>query len=199
MLSPTSSQELLLSKSASNITPVYVHCSYNLTQQNLERSRLDFTTKKYDSTKPPETRAKIDVSCVNCDYFKDKIDWRGHIVGKGFHGSVYAFFTRIKHKHKLLKGSKRLLGLLTICNDCCVKLGFDGKPDKAHVLKSGVFSQISATLILSVSYKDIQEVVSSRVIIMEGPLMSAIRTIGINGGEREWDLLNRPKPILENW
>jgi hypothetical protein len=197
MVSPTSSQELLLSKSASNKTPVHVHCSYNLTQQNLQRSKPDFTAKKYGSTKP-ETEAKIDVSCVNCD-FEDKIDWRGYIVGKGIHGSVYAFFTRIKHKHKLLKGSKGLMGLLTICNDCCIELGFDGKPDEAHVLKSRVFSQISATLVLSLSYKEVEEVVSSRAIIMEGPLMSAIRTIGIDGRGGKWDLLNRPKPILENW
>lgn len=74
MLSLTLSQELLLSKSALNKTLVYVHCSYNLRQQNLKQSKLDFTTttKKYDSTKS-KTKAKINVSCVNCD-FKDKRD-----------------------------------------------------------------------------------------------------------------------------
>jgi hypothetical protein len=66
MLSPALSQQLLLSE--------------NLTQQNLEQSRLDFVTaNKCDSAKP-ETRAKINVSCVNCD-FEEKRDWQGCIIG----------------------------------------------------------------------------------------------------------------------
>jgi hypothetical protein len=54
MLSPAPSQQLLLSESASNEIPVHVHCPpYDLTQQDLAKS---------------ETKAKINVSCVSCDF-----------------------------------------------------------------------------------------------------------------------------------
>ena len=192
MLSLTLSQELLL---PSNQTRVYVHSSYNLTHQNLEQSKLDSIKKKYSGTKS-ETKAKIDVSCVNCD-FEDKIEWQGYIVGNGIHGSIYAFFTRIKHKNKLSKGGKRLMGLLTICDDCCTELDLDGKPDQTHILNFGV-SQISASLVLSLSYKEVEEVVSSRAIIIEGPLMEAIKTVGKDYQEKEWNLLKKPKLILKN-
>ncbi|PVH70669.1 hypothetical protein DL98DRAFT_597614 [Cadophora sp. DSE1049] len=65
MLSPVPSQQLLLSKSASNEipvheeTPVHVHCPpYDLTQQDLGESNLNFaiTAKKCDS--PPAKKKK---------------------------------------------------------------------------------------------------------------------------------------------
>ena len=193
MLSLTSSQELLLPL---NQTPVYVHSAYNLRQKNLQQSKFDFAKKKYGSIKS-ETKAKIDVSCANCD-FKDKIDWQGYIVGNGIHGSVYAFFTRMRYKNKLLKGSKQLMGLLTICDDCCTELDLDGKPDQTYILNFGGASQISASLVLSLSYKEVKEVASSRAIIIEGPPMDAIKTVGIDGQEKKWNLLTKPKLILKN-
>lgn len=191
MLSPAPSQELLISGSASNGTPVYVHPSHGLTRENLEQSRLDFTitAKKYNTAKS-KTKAKIDISCVNCD-FEDMRDWQGCIVGKGIHGSVYAFFARIKHKHKLLRGNKRLIGLLTICDDCCIDLGWYSAPDRNHVLGFGGVNKISASLVLSVTYKEIEEVVSSGAIILGDPLVNAIKTVGIDGREKEWHLLNK--------
>jgi hypothetical protein len=33
---------------------------------------------------------------------------------------------------------------------------------------------------------------------MKGQLMNFIKTVGINGEEKEWSLLNKPKSILES-
>jgi hypothetical protein len=190
MLSPAPSQQLLLSESASNEIPVHVHCPpYDLTQQDLEQSRLNFaiTAKKCDGAKS-ETKAKIDVSCVNCD-FEEKRDWQGWIIGKGITGSLNAFLKRIKYKNKLLKRNTPLMRLLTICDNCCIELDWDGKPDQDHILSVGRLHKISASLVLRLSYKEIEEVISSKSIIIGGLLMSAIKTVGIDGQEKEWDLL----------
>lgn len=190
MLSPAPSQQLLLSESASNEIPVHVHClPYDLTQQDLEQSRLNFaiTAKKCDSAKS-ETKAKINVSCVNCD-FEEKRDWQGWIIGKGITGSLNAFLKRIKYKNKLLKRNTPLMRLLTICDNCCIELDWDGKPDQDHILSVGRLHKISASLVLRLSYKEIEEVISSKSIIMGGLLMNAIKTVGIDGQEKEWDLL----------
>ncbi|KAF4626634.1 hypothetical protein G7Y89_g11526 [Cudoniella acicularis] len=64
----------LLSKPASNEIPVHSHCPpHHLTQQDLEQSRPNFaiTAKKCDSAKS-KTKAKIDVSCVNCDFKENR-------------------------------------------------------------------------------------------------------------------------------
>jgi hypothetical protein len=114
MLSPASSQQLLLPS--------------DLTQQSLEQSRLNFVTaNKYDSAKP-KTKAMINVSGVNC-VFEEKIDWQGWIIGKGITGSLSAFLVRIKHKNKLLRRNTPLMRLLTICDNCCFELDWDGKPN----------------------------------------------------------------------
>lgn len=191
MLSPAPSQQLLLSESASNEIPVYVHCPpYDLTQQHLEQSRLNFaiTAKKYDSAKS-KTKAKINVSCVNCD-FKENRDWRGWIIGKGITGSLSAFLTRIKHKNKLLNRNTPLIRLLTICDNCCIKLDWEGKPNQDHILSIGSINKISASLVLGLSYKEVEIIASSKRIIMEGVLMNAIKTVGIDGEWKEWFLLN---------
>jgi hypothetical protein len=122
MLSPAPSQQPLLSKSASNEIPVHPHCPpYHLTQQDLKQSRPNFaiTAKKCNRAKSI-TKAKINVSCVNCD-FEENRDWQGWIIGKGITGSLSAFLTRIKHKN-LLKRNTPLMRLLTIRDNCCIKL-----------------------------------------------------------------------------
>jgi hypothetical protein len=190
MLSPAPSQQLLLSKSASNEIPVQFYCPpYDLTPQDLEQSKLNFaiTAKKCDSAKS-EIKAKINVSCVNCD-FEEKRDWQGWIIGKGITGSLNAFLKRIKHKNKLLKRNTPLMRLLTICENCCIELDWDGKPDQDHILSIGRLHKISESLVLRLSYKEIEEVISSKSIIIGGLLMNAIKTVGIDGQEKEWDLL----------
>jgi hypothetical protein len=177
MLSPALSQQLLLSESASNESPVHVHRSpYDLTQQDLAKS---------------ETKAKINVSCVNCD-FKESRNWQGWIIGKGITGSLNAFLTRIKHKNKLLKRNTPLMRLLTICDSCCIELDWNGSPDQDHILSFGSINKISASLVLGLSYKEVEMVASSKGIIMEGVAMNTIKTVGIDGEWKGWFLLNKP-------
>ncbi|KAH6664595.1 hypothetical protein B0J14DRAFT_569575 [Halenospora varia] len=177
-----SSQQLLHSESALNEILVHFHCPpYDLTQQDREQSRLNFviTAEKCDSTKS-ETKTKILVSCVNC-YFEKNRDWQGWIIGKGITRSLNAFLTRIKHKNKLLKGNMPLMRLLTICDNCCIKLDWVGKPDQDHIRGVGSINKISASLVLGLSYKEVEMVASSKGIIMEGVAMNTIKTVGIDG------------------
>jgi hypothetical protein len=173
MLSPASSQQCLLSDDS--------------TQENLGQSKLkSVTAKKCDSARP-ETKAKVIVSCVNCE-FEEKRDWQGWIIGKGITGSLNALLTRVKHKSKLLKGNTPLMRLLTLCDSCCIELDWDGKP----VLSIGNIKKISKSLVLCLSHKEVEEVVASREIIMEGVTINAIKTVGIDGEWKEWSLLNKP-------
>jgi hypothetical protein len=183
MLSPVPSQQLLLSELASN----------DLTQDSLGPLWLDSKTRESARSK---TNGKINVSCVNCA-FEEKRDWQGLIIGRGIHGSFNAIFTRIKYGNKLLKGTRRLIDLLTVCDGCCIELDWDGKPDRDHILSVGDVKKISASLVLSLSYKEVGQVISSQAIVMEGQLMNTIKTISMDGQEKEWFLLNKPKSILE--
>jgi hypothetical protein len=177
MLSPVPSLQLLLSD--------------DLTQPSLEQSRLDRITAKKCRIAKPETGAKINVSCVNCDSEEER-DWQGQIIGNGITGSLNAFFTRIRHKNKLLKRDTPLMKLLTICDTCCTELNWDGKPNRDHILSVGNINKILASLVLGISYKEVEAVVSSKAIIMEGVAMSAIKTVGIDGVLKVWFLLNKP-------
>jgi hypothetical protein len=177
MLSPASSQQWLLSDDS--------------TQQNPGQSKLEFfTTEKYDRSKP-ETNAKVIVSCVNCTY-EEKRNWKGWIIGKGITGSLNAFLTRLKHKRKLLNWNTPLMRLLVLCDSCCIKLEWDGKPDQDHILSVGNINKISASLVLCISFEEVEAIVSSRQIIMEGVAMNAIKTLGIDGEWKERPLLNKP-------
>jgi hypothetical protein len=49
---------------------------------------------------------------------------------------------------------------------------------------------MSASLVLGLSYKEVEIVASSKGIIMEGVLMNAVKTVGIDGESKEWFLLN---------
>ncbi|KAH8650339.1 hypothetical protein BGZ60DRAFT_195572 [Tricladium varicosporioides] len=183
------SQQLLLSKLASNETLVHFHCPpCDLTQQDHEQSRLAITAKKCDNVKSI-TKAKIDISCVNC-CFKENRDWQGRILGKGITGSLNAFLTRIRH-NRLLKGNTPLMRLLTICDNCCIELDWGRKPNRDHILGVGSINKISASLVLALSHKEVEIVASSKGIIMEGVAMNIIKTVGIDGRWKEWPLLNK--------
>jgi len=51
-------------------------------------------------------------------------------------------------------------------------------------------SRTPGEMVLRISYKEIEEIVSSKVIIIEGRLLSTntIKTVGINGEWRKWYL-----------
>ena len=95
----------------------------------------------------------------------------------------------LKHKIKALQGRARLLGVLTICDGCCGVLDFCD--EGGHMDR--VVNRISGSLVLGLLDKEVKEVVFSKVTIMEGMLMDAITTIGIDCEWREWDIL---RPFL---
>jgi hypothetical protein len=45
-----------------------------------------------------------------------------HIGGMGIHVSFSAFFARIKYGNELLKGTRRLIDLLAVCDGYCIEL-----------------------------------------------------------------------------
>lgn len=79
--------------------------------------------------------------------------------------------------------------LLTICADCCTELDWNGRPDQNHILSVGRLHKTSAKLVLSLSHKEIEEVISSVFIIMGSFLINSIKTVDIDGYVKEWDLL----------
>ena len=81
--------------------------------------------------------------------------------------------------------------LLTICDNCCIELDWDGKPGKDHILSVGSINKICASLVLGISYKEVEMVVSRKAIITEGGAMNTIKTVGIDGEWKEWFLLNK--------
>jgi hypothetical protein len=204
---PVVSQQHLaarLSKSAVKDASVHhhPHALTQLTPEDININRA-ITAKKCESSRnwPSfpcsmwfETSAKVNVFCINCN-FKDERDWQGRIIGRGVHGLLNALLARIKHKDK----DTPLIGLLTICIDCCEEgLKFDYRDYKAEIdqiLCSKNKNKRFGSILLGLSYKEVEGVIFSKVIIMEGILMSTIETIGVDAKQEKWDLL---KPIFKN-
>ncbi len=116
------------------------------------------------------------------------------IVGKGIHGSINALLALIKHKNKALKTTTPLMGLLTVRAECCGELDFWHKAD--HM--DQIINRTSRSLILDLLDlldKEVEEVASSKGIIMEGALMNVIKTVGIDG---QWTELHMLKPVFKN-
>jgi hypothetical protein len=137
-----------------------------------------------------ETKSKIDVFCIKCKRFSERY-WQGRIIGKGIHGSVNAIFTRVKQKYKLLRGHLPLIRLLTLCIKCSTELELYDEADQINWLfgfKDD--NKTSRGMTLRISYKRVEEVVSSKVIVMEGVLMNTIKTVGVDGKYRKWYLWN---------
>jgi hypothetical protein len=97
----------------------------------------------------------------------------------------------LKHKIKASQGRTPLMGVLTICDGCCGVLDFCDEGD--HMDR--IVNRISGSLVLGLLDKEVKEVVFSKEIIMEGMLIGAITTIGIDGEWREWDML---RPLFKN-
>ena len=82
--------------------------------------------------------------------------------------------------------------LLILYDSCCIKLEWDGKPDQDHILSVGNINKISISLVLYISFEEVEAIVSSRKIIIEGVAMNVIKTLGIDGEWKERPLLNKP-------
>jgi hypothetical protein len=61
-------------------------------------------------------------------------------------------------------------------------------------------NKISGGMVLRISYKEVEEIVSSKVIVMEGVLLNAgtIKTVGVDGKWRMWYLWNQRRSTLAN-
>jgi hypothetical protein len=142
----------------------------------------------YTSSLWPETEAKIYVFCIDCPPKNalSKRDWQGRIIGKGLHGSLNALCTRIKHNYK----DEPLIRLLTVCFNCCVALELDEVDQIDRIFKFKDNNRTSGEMVLRTSYKEIEVIVSSKVIMTEGGLLNAntIKTVGLDGNCRKWYL-----------
>jgi hypothetical protein len=119
------------------------------------------------------------------------------IISRGIHRSFNALFTRIKYKNKLLKRTRQLIDLLIVCDSYYIKLDWDSKPDRDYILSVKDVKKISVSLVLSLFYKEIRQVILSQAIVIERQLINTIKTISIDSQEKEWFLLNKLKLILK--
>jgi hypothetical protein len=81
----------------------------------------------YPNLLSSEIEAKINVFCVHCGALELR-NWQGKIIGNGLHASLTALYARIKHGFTFNTASIPLIGLWTVCLECCVELGLDRKP-----------------------------------------------------------------------
>jgi hypothetical protein len=92
-----------------------------------------------------------------------------------------------------------LIGLLTICIECYgegLKFDYtDYKPEIDQVLRSKRNNRCFGNILLSVSYKDVKGVISSKVIIIKGVFMNTIEMISVDAKKEKWHLL---KPLFKN-
>ncbi|KAH8650260.1 hypothetical protein BGZ60DRAFT_421626 [Tricladium varicosporioides] len=153
----------------------------------------------YPSPLCSESRAKVNISCINCN-FKDKRYWQGRIMGRGLHGALSALIARIKHKYRLFRDGTPLVELWTVCIHCSTKLELYHEADQISLVFDFKDNKGGGGIVLRISYKEIEEIVSSKVIMMEGVILGAntIKTVGVDGKWRKWYLWNQPRAILES-
>jgi hypothetical protein len=186
---------------------------YDLTQQTCEQAKFDLAIMAktcespkvwppYPSSLCPETKAKFKVSYIKCDRIKDgERDWQGRVIGRGLHGSLSALLTRVKHKYRLFMDHGPLIRLLTLCIECCTELGLYHEVDQIdQIFGFRDNNERPRGIVLRISYKEVEEIVSSKVIVMEGVLLNAgtIKTVGVDGKWRMWYLWNQGRSTLAN-
>jgi hypothetical protein len=182
--------------SAEKETTAVHHPPFDSTQRTREQAKFELAimakiceSAKIWSPYCSETKAKIKVSCIKCDDPEDdEREWQGRVIGKGLHGSLSALLTRVEHKYRLFIDHKPLVRLLTVCIECCAKLELYHEVDQFRDN-----NEISRGMVLRISYKEIEQIISSRVIVMEGMLLNAgtIKTVGVDGKWRKWYLWNQ--------
>ena len=134
----------------------------------------------------------ISISCINC-IFQGKETlrrpWRRIILGTRTAGCIKAYFVKIR-----LKLSKApFIKLLTICQDCCTELDLD---QSAHIDRIPNFKGVPncGKLVFRVSYKEMEEIFTSRVIVLVGMFTTPFLTIdrdGPPGQWKEWNICNQ--------
>ena len=130
-----------------------------------------------------EIEAKINVFCVHCGPLGLR-NWQGKIIGKGLHGSLTALYARIKHGFTFCTSSTPLIRLWTVCLECCAELGLNREEDQIKIIFNYKhIKRIAQEMIVRLLYKEVEEIVSSKVIITKGGLVNAyeIETTGNDG------------------
>ncbi len=172
-------------------TPLIV----NHHQSQTYEQNIDNTYLQYHSTLCSEIVAKISVFCVNCGSLGQR-EWQGRIIGKGLHGCLNALCARIKHRATVFRGSAPLMRLWTACFKCCTELGLDYEADQIDMIFNYRYiKRVNQEMVIRLSYKEVEEMVSSKVIMTEGWLLNAntIKTAGEVGRWKKWQLWNPPK------
>lgn len=131
-----------------------------------------------------EINSKVEVSCINCLARQERY-WQGTIIGKGIHGSLNALFTKIKHKGKVSEGHTALMEVLTKCVECSED---HSSPFEVDQLER-IVKETSGSLIFRLSDEEVEEVVSSKAIVMEGPIMNKVKIVSIDGQCQDRDML----------
>ena len=78
-----------------------------------------------------------------------------------------------------------LMGLLTICTECRGELDWSYNTYQLDQ----VVKRTGGISILCLSDEEVEEVVSSQVMIMQGVLMDVIKTVGVDGRWKDWVIL----------
>lgn len=129
-----------------------------------------------------ETTAHINISCVNCATTGSHRTWNGIILGRGAPGSIKAYLIRVR-----LKLSRApLLELLTTCEKC-TKLKLDNKARVEHFELHGV-STSHRKMVFRVSHDQMEEMLSSKVVVLEGIFTMPFVTIGQDGQWKKWNM-----------
>jgi hypothetical protein len=84
----------------------------------------------------------------------------------------------------VLRRNTPLIRLLITCAKCRGELGWFDADWFGQIVK-----ETPGSLILSLLDKEIEEVVFSKAIIMDGILMDIIKTVGKDGQWKEWHIL----------
>jgi len=138
-----------------------------------------------------ETTTPISIFCVNCavkskDNQEEYRFWSGLIPGKRTLGYLKAYLIRIK-----LKVSKApLIKLLTLCKECCLELGLNTHlAQMDRILKFKDTPNTHRKLVFRISHREIEEMFSSRVIILVGMFTTPFLTINPDGQWKEWNII----------
>jgi hypothetical protein len=89
--------------------------------------------------------------------------------------------------------------LWTVCIECYTELGLDCEVDQMEQILGFRNKMTVREVVLRLSYKEVEEMISSKVIMTEGVLLNAntIKTVSGDGHWRKWHLWNPQKSMIE--
>lgn len=128
-----------------------------------------------------EATADISISCVNCATTGSRT-WHGIILGRGAPGCIKAYLVRLKLK--LSRGP--FIEFLTMC-ESCTKLKLDDQAQVEHFEFHGA-STSPRKMVLRVSHDQMEEMLLSKVVALEGVFTTPFITIGGDGQWKKWHL-----------